>query len=203
VTRRALLILGLAATLGGGGALAARAVGTHPVQITSGSMAPTVKPGEWIVVQDLGHDGRSRVARGDIVMFRFPLGTSGRAIKRVIAVAGDRVALGARSVTVNGRSIRIAGGPSAQATRARAETVPPGKVFLLGDNSAVSIDSRSFGAVPVQEIVARHVFTAGSSRSIPVAALGAIALLAGALMAASAVGMRSRRLRPDRQLPPS
>jgi signal peptidase I len=34
-------------------------------------------------------------------------------------------------------------------------TVPAGTVFLMGDNRADSIDSRAYGAVPVDEVVGR------------------------------------------------
>ena len=151
----------VAAVVGGCAALAVSALGIHPVRITSGSMAPTIEAGDWIVTRDVDDRDRRQIARGDIVMFRFPLGSSGRAIKRVVAVAGDRVAIAARTVTVNGRAIAIAGAPSARAARARVETVPPGAVFLVGDNARASIDSRSFGSVPVGEIVAEKVLALG------------------------------------------
>ena len=154
-----LIAIGLAALVGTSGAFGARASGIHPVKITSGSMAPTIDRGDWIVVKNLDRGDRDSIARGDIVMFRFPLGTSGRAIKRVVAVAGDHVVIGSHRVSVNGRSIAVGGAPSAYAGGARAETVPAGDVFLLGDHAAVSIDSRSFGPIPTSEIVARQVLT--------------------------------------------
>ena len=154
-----LIAIGLAALVGTCGAAGVRASGIHPVKVTSGSMAPTIDRGDWIVVKALGRD--ARIARGEIVMFRFPLGTSGRALKRVVAVAGDHVVIGAHSVTVDGRRIPVAGAPSDYASGPRAETVPAGDVFVLGDHAAVSIDSRSFGAIPTSEIVARRLLTIG------------------------------------------
>ena len=128
-----------------------RAEGIRPVRIVSGSMVPAVGVGDWIVVRNHDRDAR----RGEIVLFRFPLGTTGQAIKRVVAVGGDRVAIAAHSVTVNSQVITIAGAPSATATGSRVETVPAGSVFLLGDNAAHSIDSRSFGPIPETELIGR------------------------------------------------
>jgi signal peptidase I len=150
---RALVWLVAAVVVVGGVGLAARGFDIRPVRVATTSMSPAVGRGDWIVVRD----GRSGIQRGDIVLFRFPLGTTGRAIKRVVALAGDRVRISARSVIVEGRAIRIAGGPSDTARRIRTELVPRGHVFLLGDNAAASIDSRSFGAVPETEIVARSL----------------------------------------------
>jgi hypothetical protein len=58
-------------------------------------------------------------------------------------------------------------------------------VFLLGDNSAVSIDSRSFGPVPDTELVGRvrFVIPKPSWRSMAAFAAGAMAL-GGLLIAA-------------------
>jgi signal peptidase I len=164
---RVAIALSCAAILGAAGATAAREMHVHPVKIVSSSMAPTVKRGEWIVV----HDHDTHVDRGDIVLFRFPLGTSGRAIKRVVALGGDRVTITTHHVTVNGHAIAIAGGPSATARRPRTEVVAPGHVFLLGDNAAVSIDSRSFGAVPESELVGRELLVLGGPGRIVVALL--------------------------------
>jgi signal peptidase I len=155
VRRRVLIVLALAAALGAGGALVARAFGIRPVQIVSTSMAPKIGDGDWIVVKALDTTARHNVHRGEIVMLRFPLGTSGRAVKRVVAVARDRVAITPRSVTVNDHRIAIAGAPTPYAAGPRVERVPPGHVFLLGDNAKHSIDSRSFGAVPESELVGR------------------------------------------------
>ena len=157
--RRVLIVLAVAAALGAGCALTARALGIRPVQVVSRSMAPAIEDGDWIVVKALGPSARRNVHRGEVVMLRFPLGTSGRAVKRVVAVAGDRVAIGPRSVTVNDHRITIAGAPSPYAAGPRVERVAPGHVFLLGDNAKHSIDSRSFGAVPDSELVGRMLMT--------------------------------------------
>jgi len=185
--------LTLVLLVGVAGALTARAEGLRPVRVTSGSMSPTIGTGDWIVVRD----GHRQPARGDIVMFRFPLGTSGRAIKRVVALGGDRVEIGARSVTVDGRVIRIAGAPSASAARPRVETVPAGHVFVLGDNAARSIDSRSFGALPVREIVGRRLVTIGRARFVVPAAVG---VLLGMLLLIAASSRQVMRALDDHPL---
>ena len=168
----------------GAGVLAGHALGLDLVRITTSSMAPTVKPGEWILVRD-----GTRARRGDVVRFSFPLGTSGRAIKRVIAVAGDTVAIAPHLVTVNGRPITVAGAPSAAAAQARTETVGPGHVFLLGDNAPDSIDSRSFGTVPTRYVDACELLVLGG----PLALAGIAVALAALATAAAALGRRSER----------
>jgi signal peptidase I len=183
----------VAVLLGGGVGIVGRSLDVRPVRITSGSMAPTIKIGDWIVARDLDHEDRRAIERGDIVLFRFPLGTTGRAVKRVVALGGDRVAISSRSVTVNGRVIPIAGAPSPDAARPRVEAVPPRHVFLVGDNHAGSIDSRSFGAVSQSEIVGRELLIIRTPRvKWAIAAIG-VALCALLLMVA---WRRRRQARP-------
>jgi signal peptidase I len=117
-------------------------------------MSPAIEADQWVVVHDVGEGGHLAPERGDVVLFRFPLGTDGRAVKRIIAVAGDVVAFTDERVTVNGDTSAIAGSPAASAeARTGTVTVPPGNVFVLGDNAIASIDSRSFGTVPESEVV--------------------------------------------------
>ena len=195
VVPRRTIALALAVLIGVAGATAVRALGIRPVQVASGSMSPAISRGDSIVVRDLDRDGRRAIAAGDVVMFRFPLGTSGRAIKRVVAAAGDRVTIRRHSVTVNGRrTIRIAGAPSPNAARARVETVPPGNVFLLGDNSTRSIDSRSFGSVPTDEVVARVALVAGGLGKMLVVGLAGFVLLGGAVVATAGRSRRKREM---------
>jgi signal peptidase I len=153
--RGAAITVAGAVLLGVGVAIAAQATGVHLTQVASDSMSPAIDRGDWIVTRDLSEHDRTAIGRRDIVLFRFPLGTAGRAVKRVVAIQGDNVAIGDRSVTVDGRVIPIAGAPSVNAARRRVEVVPEGHVFLLGDNAAVSVDSRSLGPVPQTEVVGR------------------------------------------------
>ena len=91
---------------------------------------------------------------------------------------------------MNGRVIAVAGAPSTTAAHPRVETVPPGDVFLLGDNAAVSIDSRSFGPVPDTEVVAQELLVIGKPPWIPAIAASAVILAGLALYGARVVRVR-------------
>ena len=160
--------------------VAARVSDVRPVKVVTGSMSPTIAPGDWIVVKGLDRPGARAIHRGDIVQFRYPPGGNGRAIKRVVACGGDLVAITERSVTVNGRVIPVTGAPTSEAAREREVTVPVDHVFLLGDDAVGSIDSRSFGAVPTSELVGRELFVIGSPPLRWLIALGVI--LCGGLL---------------------
>jgi signal peptidase I len=143
-------VIGLAAivTVGLGLGLAVRSSGVRPVRITSGSMTPTIDVDDWVLITDA-----QSASRGDIIEFRYPSDSSGRAIKRVVAVGGDVVQLTDDALVVNGTPIPLAG----EAIRFERQTitVPEGFYYLLGDNHAGSVDSRSFGPIPASDIVGR------------------------------------------------
>jgi signal peptidase I len=189
---RGAVVLAAALLTGVGIALAVQAVGIHAMRVASGSMSPSIDRGDWIVVRDLDrHDGRA-IRRGDVVVFSFPLGTAGRAIKRVVAIGGDTVTVGADSISVNHHAIPIAGAPSAAAARRRIERIRKGDVFLLGDNTAVSIDSRSFGPVPDTDVVGRVLFTAPA----PVTLLLLLLAIGITVLPSGVAVARRRRTRP-------
>jgi signal peptidase I len=138
--------------------IGASTAGVHVSRVAGNSMSPGIDGGDRIVTRDLDAMGRAGVRRGQMVMFNYPPGTSGRAVKRVIAVGGDTVEIGERTVAAGGHVIPIEGAPNRDAGRPRIEAVPPDYVFLLGDNAPASIDSRNIGPVPSQELVARVLF---------------------------------------------
>ena len=132
-----------------------RAVVVQTVQIGSDSMAPTLRRGDTAVLDKITLRVRDP-RRADLVAFRSP--QDGQlTVKRVVGVAGDVVELRDAVLYVNGAR---ADEPQVDlvaddATWFGPLTVPAGTVFLMGDNRADSIDSRAYGAVPVDEVVGR------------------------------------------------
>jgi signal peptidase I len=134
--------------------LVLRAVVAEPFRIPSGSMEPTLRPGDSVLVAKLGY----RPQRGQLAVLRAP--RSGELLlKRIVAVAGDTVAIEDGALYVDGRR-RVE--PYADPRAIDSEyfgpvRVRPRTVFVLGDNRADSVDSRSFGAVPTRDLIGRVV----------------------------------------------
>ena len=124
------------------------------VHVPSGSMVPTLLPGDRVAILNVPLAGDP--APGQVWVVD-PAG-SVPLIKRVVAVAGDVVAvdqLGA--VTVNGTALEEPWAVYGLGVPAVGETVvPDGTVWLLGDNRAASADSRGeLGPVPIDDAVGR------------------------------------------------
>jgi signal peptidase I len=121
-------LLGAALLLAGLAVLLPR-YGTHTVG--TAVMAPAVHGGETVVVRD-GAPAR----RGDIVVVDAWDGVAFTV--RVVGVGRDVVTSGGgdHGLRVNGAGVRE---PYAHV----AVTVPPGRLFVLGDARSVSVDSRS------------------------------------------------------------
>lgn len=94
-------------------------------------------------------------APGDIVVFEYPLDPSRDYIKRVVAVEGQRVAVKNGYVYVDGQPLEepyVASRPNY--TMAEL-VVPPGTVFVLGDNRNSSSDSHQWGVLPLENIIGK------------------------------------------------
>ena len=78
-------------------------------------------------------------------------------VKRVAAVGGDTVGIEDGVLVVNGRPVResYVNHDSVDSVYFGPVTVPNGSVFVRGDNRSASVDSRSFGAVPLGDIEGR------------------------------------------------
>lgn len=128
----------------------------EPVRVPSESMAPTLRPGDHLLVDKTPGTGRTNPDRGQLVVFTDPVAGE-LLVKRVAAVAGDRVAIDNGVLTVNGQPVPEPYLDPAGPDRSYLHVldVPAGSIFVLGDNRACSVDSRTFGPVPTRLVVGR------------------------------------------------
>jgi signal peptidase I len=153
-------------------------------QIPQGGMFPTYPPGSHFVARKKPYRTVADVARGDVVIFRVNKeGVPYDYIWRVVGLPGERVAIQADAVSIDGRALTTRpveqrAGYAIMEERAGDRTyqialpveppdeksemaevrVPGGHVFLLGDNRHNAVDSRSLGPIPFGAILARVSF---------------------------------------------
>ena len=166
----------------------------QPFYVPSESMLPTIEVNDRVMISKLNYRF-SDPQRGDIVVFTSPfnddidnetlLGSVGRhileavgirtasaddLIKRVVAISGDTVEVRGGFLWVNGVQANepylTAPGTMPDFT---SVVVPSASVFVMGDNRAVSYDSRKFGAIPEGDLLGEAVI-----RIWPLSRLGSI-----------------------------
>jgi len=124
------------------------------------SMLPTIQNGEWLQVENLDAASKAKLARGDILVFKYPKNLSKGYIKRLIGLPGDTVEIRAPEVWVNGAKLSE---PYVDPKMNQAPilyplvTVPAHSYYVLGDSRDNSSDSRSWGFVPEELLIARVV----------------------------------------------
>jgi signal peptidase I len=145
-------------------------------RIPSGSMEDTLAIGDYLFVNKLLYgprvpllDRRLPAVRaprpGDVIVFRYPKDPSKDYIKRLIAVGGQVVEVRDREVWVDGTPLRE---PYAKFVHSGLHPgdrghvgpllVPPGHLFVMGDNRDLSHDSRAWGFLDQGLVVGRATF---------------------------------------------
>ncbi len=124
------------------------------------SMEPTFHDEEYIIVNKGAYLFQTP-ARGDVIVFHYPLDPQEDYIKRIIAIPGDIISVVNQAVIVNGVTLdepyvsaRNQGNPYPSFTK---HIVGPDQYFVLGDNRASSSDSRQWGFVPRRDIVGKAI----------------------------------------------
>lgn len=136
----------------------------EPRYIPSLSMFPTFEVGDQLTVDKVSRNWRD-FQRRDVVVFNPPpafneyVGSdrSGEAlIKRIVAIEGDSVQI------KDGGKLYINGEPQTEDFTNQAASynfgpvqVPPGCVFVLGDNRNASLDGHVWGFLPKENIIGR------------------------------------------------
>ena len=171
-------------------------------QIPSESMENTLLVGDYLLVNKMCYgQGTSdpvipyqKIARGDIVVFHYPVDPKQHFVKRVIGLPGDRLRMISKKVWINGKPIeepyvRFLEPPNDMfrdnfprldipAPRLEGKwwlemhklvedgqlIVPEGHYFVMGDNRDDSQDSRYWGFVPRENIIGRPLLIYWSVR---------------------------------------
>lgn len=166
-------------------------------KVPTGSMQPTLKPGDFIFSSRLAYGlpipfstqrwNKVSPERGDLVVFTYPETPQITYVKRVVALPGDRIQIIHGRLSINDVTLeyhRLDGqeqdNPNPQLfdifeEKSEDQTrrvifqkqsdeknfgplvVPPGEVFLLGDNRDASDDSRYWGTVPISHVAGKVV----------------------------------------------
>ena len=155
---RTLLSLVLVAAL----TMAVRQWVVEPRWIPSGSMLPTLQVRDLLVVDKLSTRLGCDLRLGDVVVFRPPdallamgYDSSQVLIKRVVGLAGDRVAVHGGHLERNGHAVGESWTAAPMAYEQGEVTVPPQQLWVLGDNRNNSLDSHVWGPLPRNRVVGR------------------------------------------------
>lgn len=148
--------------------------------VNQSSMENTLIEGQKLVMERISYQVHEPM-RGDIIVFLQEEDTDGflekvkiffndislklkgeiredRLIKRVIAVGGDELTIKGGFVYVNGEKMQEQYIKTLTPDEVISEVVPEGFVYVMGDNRAVSLDSRYFGPIKTDHIEGKVVF---------------------------------------------
>jgi signal peptidase I len=130
---------------------------TTRILVQSVSMQPTLFESDRVLVNKLAYIVGAPT-RKDVIVFNPPVvNVDEPYIKRIIGLPGDVVRITNGQVYVNDLPLQetyIAAPPS----YAGSWKVPPGHVFVLGDNRNNSYDSHFWGVVPIDSILGKAEF---------------------------------------------
>ena len=125
------------------------------VRVEGPSMSPTLASGEVLLVTRFDYL-TAEPARGDVVVCRYP-NRDGTFIKRVIALPGDEFEIRDGCTYVNGAQIAESYVEFAATEDYGPVLIGDGQYMLLGDNRAISHDSRAsdVGTLRADDMVGR------------------------------------------------
>ena len=147
-------------------------------KVEGSSMVPTLDGGQYLVVDQASFfkfdkERMSRALpfwrvsetepefafdppmRGEVIVFNYPLDPRKDFVKRVVGLPGETVEVQGGIVLVDGRALPEPYLQSQDSSDAPPLTLGEKEYYVIGDNRRNSNDSRSWGAVPEDNIVGR------------------------------------------------
>ena len=104
----------------------------QPFIVAGESMAPTFSSGDYLIIDELTYNFLQEPQKGEVVVFRYPQDPSKYFIKRIVGLPGEEL-------VVDGVEWKLG----------------DGEYFVMGDNTRFSLDSRSWGVLPRENITGR------------------------------------------------
>ena len=137
-----------------------RILGYSPCRVPSRAMAPTIIPGQ-IVIMSAGHYRKREPQRGDIVIFLAP--HDGNVwIKRVVGLPGEAITIKKGELFIDGEIVDEQYVVAVNEVTEYSQEMSMRKLgkdsyFLLGDNRDNSEDARIMGATRREDIIGKVV----------------------------------------------
>ena len=130
----------------------------QPTRVDGTSMEPTLHPGQRLVIEKVSYH-LAAPERGEVVVLKIPGREADAIIKRVVATAGDVIAIRNGRVYLNGAVLDEPYLSQFTPGDLPSAVVPDGYIFVLGDNRGASNDSRTFGMIPTDHLVGRAILS--------------------------------------------
>ena len=112
------------------------------VTVNGKSMVPTLQNNDKLILEKVSK-WLIDIKKNDIVVIKYPADISQKIIKRVIAVAGDKVKINDNILYINGKIVDEYYKNENFMEDYNEVIVPQDSIFVLGDNRNFSKDSRS------------------------------------------------------------
>ena len=132
----------------------------QPFIVKGESMSPNFESGDYLIVDEISYM-LSEPQRGDVVVFKYPKDKTQRFIKRIIGLPGETIIIKNGEVSlikIGGENIILEESylPNDLKTYGDTNTtLKDNEYFVLGDNRTYSYDSRSWGVVPIKNIIGK------------------------------------------------
>jgi len=132
----------------------------QPFLVRGASMEPSFLNGDYLLIDEISMRFRD-IKRGEAVVFRFPRDPNVFYIKRVIGLPNETVVIKSNTVTIKNSEHPegfVIQEPYVQAGGVTGEEevtflIKENEYLAMGDNRSYSYDSRSWGAVPKDDII--------------------------------------------------
>lgn len=130
----------------------------NPIRIISGSMSPTLKVGEEYLASIT-----EEIKVGDIGVFEPNDAYPNTFVKRIVGLEGDEINISDGRLYINNIEVKkIKYSEKGNLTGGEKIIIPKNKVYVLGDNTNNSYDSREFGMIDRQYLYGKIIKGLGS-----------------------------------------
>ncbi len=132
----------------------------QPFIVRGASMEPSFQEADYLIVDQISYRFREP-KRGEVIVFRYPNDPQKMHIKRIIGLPGEEVVIDGENIYIIMEDERE---PLVEEYIPRARELGSEEIklredeyFVMGDNRTSSVDSRTWGSLPEENIIGRVI----------------------------------------------